>query len=62
MAQDLVEEFRSTQREGLRPLKDSLIAVFRQLVEYDCPPEVVAFDFEVFLPGGRKDFPLAFSS
>jgi len=29
MAQDLAEEFRSTLREGLRPLKDFLIAVLR---------------------------------
>jgi len=57
MAQDLAEEFRSTLREGLRPLKDFLIAVLRQLVEYDCPPEVVALDFEVFSARWSEGFP-----
>lgn len=57
MAQGLAEEFRSTLREGLRPLKDFLVAVLRQLVEYDCPPEVVALDREVFSARWSEGFP-----
>jgi hypothetical protein len=57
VAQDLAEEFRLTLREGLRSLEDSLIAVLRQLVEYDYPPEVVAVDFEVFSHTWSQGFP-----
>ena len=57
MAQELAYEFRSTLRNGLRPLEDPLIAVLRQLVEHDYPPEVVAIDFEVFSDRWSEGFP-----
>ena len=57
MAQELADEFRSMLHNGLRPLEDPLIAVLRQLVEHDYPPEVVAIDFEVFSDRWSEGFP-----
>jgi hypothetical protein len=57
VAQDVAEEFRSTLREALRALEDALVAVLRQLVEHDYPPEVAAVDFEVFSDTWSEGFP-----
>jgi hypothetical protein len=43
-----VEEFRSTQRAGLQPLKDSLTLYFASSLSMTVRPEVVTFDFEAF--------------